>query len=88
MYYVLGIAHILAQFKPDCHCESLHITCFYLLPTLKHKPTHHYDLLAAGLRYAAAFVFVGCRYNDWPAVSGWNIPLDNVCVCVCVSVFL
>lgn len=25
--------------------------------------------------------FVGCRYNDWPAVSVPNIPLDNVSVC-------
>lgn len=53
---------------------------------LKNKHKHHFDLLAAGLWYTTAFVFVGCSYNDWPAVSVPYIPLDNVSVCVSLVV--
>lgn len=36
--------------------------------------------------WTIAFVFVGCRYNDCPAVIVPYIPLDNVSVCVSVFV--
>lgn len=57
---------------------------FYITKTSNIKEQVHTTLWSVSswtVGTSQHLFFVGCRYNDWPAVSVPNIPLDNVSVC-------